>query len=323
MLDDAAIHPVFTNFSPITGGVTIAHGKLTWTWGADPLTVATYNPDQDFNVFFSPPCHPTGGNLDICPSASATSPPTAEWENSVIPGDAGIESRSSTQCQVGSTTSGRGTMWWDAETFPADQWVNVFAFPHPGGTDALYLFLRLSDPGTANVCGYMLEGTETTAKVYRIDNGALTLLATFPLTAPQAEAMGYRFFINGSLIGVQGNLDTPYYGSEFPSIGTTSDSTYTSGGFIGVGVSGLTGRIRVVSGGALAVNVPGLFINLETDSCGVLTKTYDDIVVAVNALNCGITASVLGGHNADIAGVSAGGLDGAICAGALDNPYTG
>jgi hypothetical protein len=135
--------------------------------------------------------------------------------------------------------------------------------------------------------------------------------------------MGYRFFINGSLIGVQGNLDTPYYGSEFPSIGTTSDSTYTSGGFIGVGVSGLTGRIRVVSGGALAVNVPGLFINLETDSCGVLTKTYDDIVVAVNALNCGITASVLGGHNADIAGVSAGGLDGAICAGALDNPYTG
>jgi hypothetical protein len=49
-----------------------------------------------------------------------------------------------------------------------------------------------------------------------------------------------------------------------------------------------------------AIN-PGLYIALETDSCGVLTKTYQNIADEVNALDLGITATILGGHGADIA----------------------
>ncbi|HEY1309275.1 MAG TPA: hypothetical protein VGF24_37305 [Vicinamibacterales bacterium] len=75
----------------------------------------------------------------------------------------------------------------------------------------------------------------------------------------------------------------------------------------------------------------GLYIALETDSCGNLTKTFTNVRDAVNALGLGITASVLGGHGADIAEPDPHctppeyccDMTGADCSGGVDWPYTG
>jgi hypothetical protein len=171
------------------------------------------------------------------------------------------------------------------------------------------------------VDGYYLKGTNTQAQIFRLDNGASTLLATIPLPYPMADAMGYRFWATGNLLGVQANIDKPNsFGSELPFIGSATDSTYSGDGYVGVGIDGSTGII--VSAWGTNGNGSGIFprltIWLPTDSCGLITKTYNNIKTTIDAMNAAQTCPVLAtiiAHGSDLAAPDREGMQGAHCTG--------
>jgi len=316
-----ALQVCFNNFSPVVGVVQITEGILDIQWVPDTGPSSDYEPFEPFAIVFIPPCaDDSAKTLHFANDGSTDSPPTSAWENSVIIGDAGMEG--ATDYGAVAVGGGHGTIWWAHQEFPADQFVQVTAFPAPIDPDAVYLFLRLTNPGTANVCGYVMKGTSASAEVYRIDNGVLTLLDTFTLDPPMLTgAFMYRFFASGTNFGVNANIDTADsgFGADLPLIGTTSDATYNHQGFVGVGIDGSDGVIAEVSAGHCPTcPPPGLTVILDVDSCGNITTTYQDINLAVTAADIGITTTVLGGHGSDIVTPTQGVMAGAICTGSVD-----
>jgi hypothetical protein len=307
-------------FSPIAGA-GFTNGKLEIRWVGGGGTPPDYDPVQPYAIFFAAPGD--NGTRDLrLGDCDGASPPTSDWTNSVVVGDAGIEDISCTpQFGVQAVGGGHGTMFYNAWRFEAQQAVELYAQPKPTGTDAIYIFLRLQDPGLAGVDGYYLKGTNTQAQIFRLDNGSSTLLATIPLPYPMARAMGYRFWATGSLLGVQANIDKPNsFGSELPFIGSATDTTYADDGYVGVGIDGSTGIL--VSAWATNGNgsgvFPGLTIWLPTNSCGVVTKTYNQIKADIDAMNaahtCPILATIIA-HGTDTAAPDDGGMQGAHCTG--------
>lgn len=312
---------VIRPFSPIAGA-GIVGGLMQIRWVGGGGGGPSYDPFQPYQVFFSAPGAPELGvkNLSFG-DASATSPPDDDWTNSIVVGDNGMETVASGYGVK--SVSGHGSMWWNRNMFEAQQAQEVFVIPKPGGANAVYLFLRLTNPGTANVCGYYLKGTNASAEIYRLDNGASTLLATIPLPYPMAAAMGYRFWATGNLLGVQGNiaLPPPWSTSSLPFLGSTTDSTYSAPGFVGLGMDGTTGVIVsdwATNGNGNAAVFPGLHIWLPTDSCGNLSKTYSQIKSTLDSMNIAHTCPILAtiNHNGgDIALPDAAAMIGAHCTG--------
>lgn len=313
---------VFRPFSPIVGfGVVGGSVQLRWVGGGG--TPPAYAPFQPYSVFFSAPGAPGLGAKNLTfGDVPSTSPPDSDWSNSVVVGDNGMETVASGY--GAESVSGHGTMWWNANEFEAQQAVEVFVKPKPGGANALYIFLRLTDPGTANVCGYYLKGTNTTAEVYRLDNGVSTLIDSLPLPYPMSDDnIGYRFWMTGTLYGVQANmsLPPPWSTSSLPFVGGGTDATYNHPGFVGLGLDGTTGHIVSAwgtNGNGNAAVFPGLHVWLPTDSCGNLSKTYNNIKTTIDAMNaahtCPILATILG-HGGDLAQPDLGAMIGAHCTG--------
>lgn len=55
------LDPVFTNFSPISGGVTITNGLLDIQWVAGSYHPPEYAPNQPFTIQWRPPCDADSG----------------------------------------------------------------------------------------------------------------------------------------------------------------------------------------------------------------------------------------------------------------------
>jgi hypothetical protein len=313
---------VLRPFSPIVGaGFTNGVLRIRWVGGGG--SPPAYDPFQTYRVFFAAPGGPELGSRSLTfGDAPSTSPPAPDWTNSVEVGDNGMETVASGYGVK--SVSGHGSMWWNTRMFEAQQAAEVYVKPKPGGTNALYIFLRLTNPGTANVCGYYLKGTNTTAEVYRLDNGVSTLIDSFPLPHPMSsDNLGYRFWMTGSLYGVQANmsLPPPWSTSSLPFVGGGSDATYGDPGFIGLGLDGTTGVIVsawATNGNGNAAVFPGLHIWLPTDSCGDLSKTYSQIKTTLDLMNVAETCPIIAtiNHNgSDLAQPDLAAMAGAHCTG--------
>lgn len=314
--------PVFRPFSPLVG-FGLINGTLNGRWVSSGTSIPDYQPNVAFGVFFAAPGTDSVRQLPLGDDSGA-SPPSSDWANSIVVGDAGMEDASgSPHHGVKAVGGGHGTMWWQTNTYAGQQSIMAFAVPGPSGADAMYLFLRVRDPGTAGVDGYMLKGMDTSCETYRIDNGVATLLDTFTLDYPMAAAFGYRFWATGNLLGVQANIEKPdFFGSELPFIGSSSDATYAGDdSYVGVGLDGATAEIVVVMAGDgnTTPNIEGLTIVPATSGCGIITTTFTNVKSAIDAMNvagtCPITATLLGGHGSDLVGPTAGALTGAHCTG--------
>jgi hypothetical protein len=117
-------------------------------------------------------------------------------------------------------------------------WTRVTVLP--GAGNQIRLNARLQQPGTTTYDGYMLRTNQLsgTDEVYleRIDNGAFVRL----LTVNRELAVG-----NTLLFRVEGSTLEAWIksGSAWSLVGSVDDSTYATGGSVGIGLRGKTGRL--------------------------------------------------------------------------------
>jgi len=127
--------------------------------------------------------------------------------------------------------------WWSAASFNAGQEVFFTVTTIPNTSGSAYVFARLQSPGTSGVDGYNLivsrTGTSTwTWTINRVDNGTDTVLSGTGSTQALAngDAIGLR--ISGSTLGAWYRAS----GGSWTELFTRTDSTYSSGGYIGFGL---------------------------------------------------------------------------------------
>lgn len=316
-------------FSPLVGTVVRA-GHLSGQWVAGSGGVASYEPYQLLAITYGPPApgyvqSTASGFLDGLAGSGATTPPSSSWSNGIIVGDAGLYANGK------STGSGRGSAWWNATRFASTCEASCTVVDLPTGSDGVWLFARLVDPGTSSVTGYALKVTAAnTFTLYRIDAGTLTAIGATTLATPMQRADGYELRCEGDqIIARYSNSDVMQrcYTDKYHDVVAATDSTYravevqANRGYIGLGVEGSAARVVGFVGGS--VTDAGLHVWLETNSCGVLTKTYSQVNALLATLHGAgtvpISSTILGGHGADLAGEDVGYMAGADCSGFLND----
>jgi hypothetical protein len=123
-------------------------------------------------------------------------------------------------------TLGNSSNWWttivgpDCEVFAT---ISTPATPNFGE-----LYLRLVNPGITSITGYSLRWSSTSIFFVRWDNGTQTGLGdTIPFTPAAGNRLG--FSIVGSTLTAYLNT-----GSGWVVIDTTTDSTYSAAGYLGM-----------------------------------------------------------------------------------------
>jgi hypothetical protein len=295
-------------FSPIAGA-GIINGTLAMRWVAGGGS-ASYMPFQTLGIDYGPPQPPylqttlydDSRPLNGLGGSHSTTPPSG-MGNGIIVGDSGMT-------DDGASSGSHGSAWW-ASAFASTCKVSFWPRVMPTGSDALWLYARLADPGTSSVTGYALKVLPPhTFELYRIDAGTLTLLDSFAILTSFDVGDGFQLQCNGSTITARyhdRDVLTPCYGDLFYDVLAATDSTYRSTespsnvGYVGMGLDGTTARVFDFSGGSFFDPMPGLRVYLETNSCGTLTKTYTQLAAAINGAGLGFAATTLGGHGADVA----------------------
>src|SRR6185436_19111740 len=104
----------------------------------------------------------------------------------------------------------------------------------------LRLYARLQQPGTSGADGYMLRTLQQTGtdEIYleRITNGTITRL----LTITQELTAGDTLLLRTNGTTLQAWQKT---GTTWTQLGTTTDTTYTTPGRVGIGIRGTTARL--------------------------------------------------------------------------------
>ncbi|MGH3135040.1 MAG: hypothetical protein ACRDPV_00925, partial [Gaiellaceae bacterium] len=142
--------------------------------------------------------------------------------------------------QLASDRSSTATAWWQpAQLGPATESYATIT-TRPGNGNAVRLYVRLQSPGSSAVDGYMLLYTQRSGvdeiALYRITNGALTLLQTVNYEV----AVGSRLLLRASGATLESWVQL---GSTWNRAGRVTDSTYSGAGYVGVGIRGKTGRL--------------------------------------------------------------------------------
>ena len=164
---------------------------------------------------------------------------SARWSNSIVGGTTErgfIVSSNTLACSLSTTC----TAWRNNAQYGPDVevWAKITTLPGTG--NALRLYARLQQAGTAGFDGYMLRTTQLagTDEVYleREDNGAITRLATLSQELAAGDTLLLR--AAGSTVEAWRNN-----GSSWSRLGSATDSTYAATGAAGIGLRGTTGRL--------------------------------------------------------------------------------
>ena len=132
------------------------------------------------------------------------------------------------------------TAWRNAGQYgpDAESWARLSTLPGTG--NAIRLYVRVQQPGSAAFDGYMLRTTQLagTDQIFidRIDNSAVVNR----LTVNQELAAGDVLLLRakGALLEAWRND-----GSAWSRLGVVNDPTYAAAGFTGVGIRGTAGRV--------------------------------------------------------------------------------
>ena len=158
------------------------------------------------------------------------------WGNGIL----GAPERSlkvlSNQCASDRNTT--ATAWWTTP-LAANQEAYATMATLPGNGNSVRLYVRLQTPGSSAVDGYMLLYTQQSGTdqvvIYRITNGALTALST----VNREIGAGSRLLLRAKGTA----LEVWVREATWSRIATATDSTYTGGGFVGIGIRDKTGRL--------------------------------------------------------------------------------
>jgi hypothetical protein len=150
-----------------------------------------------------------------------------------------------------------------------------------GGWD---LSLRVTNPGTPQACGYIVEAGSGSQQIYRLDNGTPN-----PLGAGfgGATIAGDKFLFRaiGSRLEVW-----RFTGGNWVLQGSRTDSTYKSAGKVAVALWNATGRIDDVGAGTMAnkggssQNADGAKLSVPVGSAIAPFKWQDGMLVDANGM---------------------------------------
>ena len=174
------------------------------------------------------------------------------WSNGVVgSGESGLYIPNNWLACSKSTTC---TAWRNSSQYGPDSesWARIATLPGTG--NSLRLYVRIQQPGSTAADGYELRtiqqsGTDQVL-LERLDNG--TLVAR--LTINQELAAGDTLLLRakGTTLEVWRND-----GSSWTRLGLVLDSTYSAGGYTGIGLRGTTGRLEDFGARSLGLNPPG------------------------------------------------------------------
>lgn len=167
---------------------------------------------------------PTTSVLDDFNRANTGPPPSGSWTTDQYAfGLPGLKVSSNTCIPNSAFAAG----WWSASSFAADQeaYITVATW-----VDEIEVHLRLQTPGTAGVDGYILNIISSTNhwRIYRMTNQATTLLTSGAITMSSGDSIGFEA-IGTSLTAYQ-KIGAGSWGT----LGSTTDATYNTTGFIGL-----------------------------------------------------------------------------------------
>jgi hypothetical protein len=181
---------------------------------------------------------PDNGVLDnFTGCVDTTTPPNSNWTNTIIYG----ASSGTVDCEdLAATSTVTGTesdMYWNVSTFDANSEAYATIVTTSGFVSEEVL-VRLVNLGASTTDGYSVVATDSDSKVsmYRIDNGAATLLGTaVSQTIGAGDAIGIR---------AAGSSICSWYkvgAGAWTQLDCQTDATYSAGGRIGLVVNGNTG----------------------------------------------------------------------------------
>jgi hypothetical protein len=168
-----------------------------------------------------------------------------------------------------------GNAYWSGATFGND--CEVYATVGVPGT-SMQLYARGTGFGTTAAKGYYAAWTASGVQLFRFTGGTITALGTLASTAPlqPGDKIGLRCV--GSTIEAWWKLSI----GSWQLVKSTTDSTYPTGGQIGLGTSTTSASFDDFSGGTVVPGLdPGASPNLEfeiwgrgTQFAGALPQAY-------------------------------------------------
>lgn len=200
---------------------------------------------------------PTTSVLDQFTGTNGTDLPvySANWQ-STLAGFNPLE----IQGNAATGTTGNCLQFW-ATSYGPNSEVYVTISTAPGGANIVGMFIRgVQETSITTIDGYTLQYASGALAFYRVDNAVQTLLGSSISQTVSA----------GDSIGVEsaGSTHTIYYkasGGSWTSLGTRTDSTYSSAGKPGLLCTDAT--VRIDNFGAGTINqflTPSLFTNTQT-----------------------------------------------------------
>jgi len=179
--------------------------------------------------------------LDTFNRANEGPPPSANWASS------GYWIASSNNLKVVSNQCvpifANGESYWSNTTFGPDSEAYCSV---TGSTESIHC-VRLSNPGHGTSDGYFVDWEGGKAFIERMDNGSATLLGALIAVA----------FGSGDVLGVSAVGSSISAHRNGSSIGTRTDATYNSAGFVGLLASAAVDDF----GGGTYVESPRRFTN--------------------------------------------------------------
>jgi Fibronectin type III domain len=164
---------------------------------------------------------------------------SGRWSNGVIgSGETGLYTPSNWLACSRSTTC---TAWRNSAQYGPDSesWARIATLP--GTANSLRLYVRLQQPGSGAADGYELRTIQQTGTdqvlLERLDNGSLVTR----LTLNQELAAGDTMLLRAKGTSIEAWRND---GSSWSRLGLVTDSTYSTGGYTGIGLRGTTGRLE-------------------------------------------------------------------------------
>jgi hypothetical protein len=199
---------------------------------------------------------PTTSVIETFTGANGTSPPNSNWTN--IYNTVAIQSNRAAPV----TLDDIGIAGWDTATFGADSEVYMTIPSVPAGNDgSCFLFLRGTTLSITTVDGYIAGVDRTTATdtltLEELLNGGTTALSSTTQNVSAGDKIGLEAI---------GTALKMYYcpsGGSWTQKISTSDGTYTSAGYIGLGIYNSGAGVYMSGddfGGGTVVAVSGLSI---------------------------------------------------------------
>lgn len=194
---------------------------------------------------------PDNGLLDdFTGCTDTTTPPNANWTNTVLRGATSSTVDCEDTAATATTTGTEADMYWHATTFNADSEAYGTVVGTLAGFVSAAVGVRMVNIGASTTDGYMVKVSDglATIVIERIDNGTSTEIATEAQTITSGDSFGIR---------AEGSSICSWYklaAGGWTQIECATDATYTAGGNLGVMVqgNGAVGALDDVGGGNLA-----------------------------------------------------------------------